>query len=206
MQQEKEEKAFELLRCLYRISPESFALTSIDCLKQLNSQSIERFEPFDPSTLPMDGDSIFLKKAVLRIWRTSSAFGFVGVNGSRYEYLPGEFEKDLETHKSILEEIRNILEPLDVSASSSELADSLISELQQAKSAKLRDNFLRTRRELGLLGAELALSNTHEHRVTHCYSCKMHLESDLFMECSACRWIVCICGACGCGYNSASTG
>ena len=39
-----------------------------------------------------------------------------------------------------------------------------------------------------------------QHRVTHCYSCKRHLDSKVFLECSACHWIICGCGACGCGY------
>ena len=39
------------------------------------------------------------------------------------------------------------------------------------------------------------------HRVTHCYNCKQHLDNKIFLECSACNWIICSCGACGCGYQ-----
>jgi len=39
-------------------------------------------------------------------------------------------------------------------------------------------------------------------RVTHCWSCKCHLDNSINMECVACRWILCDCGACGCGYHA----
>lgn len=38
-------------------------------------------------------------------------------------------------------------------------------------------------------------------RETHCYSCKNYLDNDLYKECRACGWIICFCGACGCGYT-----
>lgn len=39
------------------------------------------------------------------------------------------------------------------------------------------------------------------HRVTHCYNCKSHLDNAISPECSACGWIICECGACGCQYE-----
>jgi hypothetical protein len=39
-------------------------------------------------------------------------------------------------------------------------------------------------------------------RFTHCYDCKRDLNSIDFSVCSECGWIMCICGACGCGYLS----
>ncbi len=35
-------------------------------------------------------------------------------------------------------------------------------------------------------------------RSTHCFSCRMHLDSVDFSLCVACRWIRCSCGACDC--------
>jgi hypothetical protein len=37
-------------------------------------------------------------------------------------------------------------------------------------------------------------------RLTHCYGCKHDLDNEVDVECVACGWIVCRCGACGCGY------
>jgi len=36
------------------------------------------------------------------------------------------------------------------------------------------------------------------HRIAHCYNCKRHLDNEVDVECCACRWIICTCGACGC--------
>jgi len=39
------------------------------------------------------------------------------------------------------------------------------------------------------------------HRTTHCYACTSPLDNAVNQECNLCRWIVCYCGACGCGYT-----
>jgi hypothetical protein len=49
-------------------------------------------------------------------------------------------------------------------------------------------------------GTRLGLGH---RRVTHCYSCERRLDNAVDVECSACGWIVCHCGACGCGYSGA---
>lgn len=36
-------------------------------------------------------------------------------------------------------------------------------------------------------------------RLTHCWSCKQPLSSFINLECEGCKWIICSCGACGCG-------
>jgi len=38
------------------------------------------------------------------------------------------------------------------------------------------------------------------NRKTHCYECHSSLNNEIDMECSRCNWIVCTCGACGCGH------
>lgn len=43
-----------------------------------------------------------------------------------------------------------------------------------------------------------------KHRVTHCYSCAEGLDSSLHIECNSCNWLICYCGACGCGYERPS--
>ena len=40
-----------------------------------------------------------------------------------------------------------------------------------------------------------------KRRVTHCFSCKQHLDSVELSLCDACGWIRCSCSACGCSYN-----
>lgn len=38
-------------------------------------------------------------------------------------------------------------------------------------------------------------------RTTHCYACKSNLDNYFDIECQVCKWIICDCGACGCGYT-----
>lgn len=39
-----------------------------------------------------------------------------------------------------------------------------------------------------------------KQRSTHCYRCKLGLDSVNFGQCSECQWLRCECGACRCGY------
>jgi hypothetical protein len=49
--------------------------------------------------------------------------------------------------------------------------------------------------------AGITEGSTKRHRVAHCYSCKENLDSSLHIECNSCTWLICYCGACGCGYE-----
>lgn len=57
--------------------------------------------------------------------------------------------------------------------------------------------FLRSR---GLTNQGTRLGLGHR-RITHCYNCKRHLDNAVDVECAACGWIICRCGACGCGFS-----
>jgi hypothetical protein len=39
-----------------------------------------------------------------------------------------------------------------------------------------------------------------ERRTTHCYACKARLDNATDLQCTDCDWLLCRCGACGCGY------
>lgn len=45
-------------------------------------------------------------------------------------------------------------------------------------------------------------ANPGNLRIAHCWRCKNHLDNTVDVECKACGWILCRCGACGCGYNN----
>lgn len=62
------------------------------------------------------------------------------------------------------------------------------------------ESFLRGR---GLPNRGTRLGPGHR-RVAHCYNCKRHIDNAADVECMACGWIVCKCGACGCGYSGAA--
>jgi len=42
-------------------------------------------------------------------------------------------------------------------------------------------------------------SQIRERRITYCWSCHGSLDNAIDLECNACGWILCRCGACGCG-------
>jgi hypothetical protein len=42
-------------------------------------------------------------------------------------------------------------------------------------------------------------------RIAHCYNCKKKLDNKVDVECVVCSWILCTCGACGCGYSGSQT-
>ena len=54
--------------------------------------------------------------------------------------------------------------------------------------------------ELGKTG-DARVVESRRHRATHCYSCKCGLSSTSNLECTSCNWLICKCGACGCGYS-----
>lgn len=56
-------------------------------------------------------------------------------------------------------------------------------------------------RKFGKQYSGIAESAGRKHRTTHCYSCKEELDSALRIECNSCSWLICHCGACGCGYE-----
>ena len=64
----------------------------------------------------------------------------------------------------------------------------------------LEDRHRRFLRERGLPdnGIRQAIARMR-HRVTHCWSCHDDLDNSIDVECATCGWIICDCGACGCG-------
>jgi hypothetical protein len=57
-------------------------------------------------------------------------------------------------------------------------------------------------RKCGLMNPGTRLGLGHR-RLTPCYNCKRDLDSAVDVECTACGWIICGCGACSCGYVGA---
>ncbi len=80
----------------------------------------------------------------------------------------------------------------------------LISDLERMLPENVKKDILIERHKYFLAKRKLPYkgindSISRKHRVTHCYVCKEHLDNLVDLECSACGWIICTCGACGCG-------
>lgn len=43
--------------------------------------------------------------------------------------------------------------------------------------------------------------NTKAHREAYCYICRFELSSFDDYSCIRCKWLLCVCGACGCGFK-----
>lgn len=75
-------------------------------------------------------------------------------------------------------------------------------ERRQEQMVNLEKRHKRFLEELGVgfKGVRPA-SRSRFHRVSRCYSCHEELDNSVDVECMACNWILCMCGACGCGYR-----
>ena len=76
---------------------------------------------------------------------------------------------------------------------------------EDALKIKFEANHRRFLLDLGVAESdtvELEASASSRRRETHCFGCQSDLQSDFHFECSRCRWLVCGCGTCGCGYTN----
>lgn len=48
----------------------------------------------------------------------------------------------------------------------------------------------------------VSIKPSFKQRETHCYYCTNNIDNTKFLECNSCSWIICPCGACGCGYGN----
>jgi hypothetical protein len=73
-------------------------------------------------------------------------------------------------------------------------------EREEALKVRCKNNHIDRLNSLGVNygGIRDAKSN---YRKTHCYNCKQYLDGLRYFECLNCGWIICNCGACGCGYK-----
>ncbi len=67
---------------------------------------------------------------------------------------------------------------------------------------------LKGRHEIIITGLGFAYKGTRpsdkgKPRTAHCWMCHSALDNSIDIECVACSWILCDCGACGCGYSRA---
>jgi hypothetical protein len=67
---------------------------------------------------------------------------------------------------------------------------------RQARELAMRHEEHMTERGLSYKGVR---TSTRQRRVANCWSCHSALSSTTDLECNACSWILCSCGACGCG-------
>lgn len=64
----------------------------------------------------------------------------------------------------------------------------------------IEDRHRRFLREMGLPDNGIRQATVRQqHRIARCWSCTGELDNSIDVECATCGWIICDCGACGCG-------
>ncbi|WP_133300540.1 hypothetical protein [Seongchinamella sediminis] len=100
---------------------------------------------------------------------------------------------------------RDFLRDRIVSVARSEIPENLdtfTKEYWRKKHQAIEANHSAHLKKLGLASTGTRpRSKQHPIRVTHCWSCTRDLDSTIDLECCSCGWILCRCGACGCGYK-----
>lgn len=94
----------------------------------------------------------------------------------------------------------------DVALDGADVVNTLLGEkLKQQRLEKQRQETLEAHRQFlkshNLEHQGVQVTTGKSPRVTYCWNCKGHLDNSVNFECSACAWILCRCGACGCGYS-----
>ena len=79
-------------------------------------------------------------------------------------------------------------------------------EARQKRAEQVKDNHKEFLKEKGISYEGVDKNPGKKIRITHCWRCKRHLDSRGFFICKTCGWIICDCGACGCGYDGGRRG
>ncbi len=80
----------------------------------------------------------------------------------------------------------------------------IVEEMIEAVRKEAMSNHARKFITRGLPPPQIIRSIKH-HRTPNCYACHDHLDNRVNVECEACGWIICLCGACGCNFAPAGS-
>lgn len=75
-------------------------------------------------------------------------------------------------------------------------------ESEEKRTKIVRRRHIKFLKERGCDFRGVSSTSGSASRNTHCYECKMSIDDKWFESCMACGWIICECGACGCGYKA----
>jgi len=199
---------FNFLRKIYKINPNPFTDNVIQSLKLLVASKEERLPVLHPGHLPIAGLYIFGEIGKFLLCEQGGTLGCKSEQ-SYFIFAKSTVDQQLNFHREFMKQIISIYDCVNINAIPEEAAQTLVDMIdhrckqrQHANEQRLRANYDRIRREKGLLPGQLRVAMSKRTRVTHCYGCGLHLETGVFLECSICNWLVCTCGACGCGYSA----
>lgn len=64
----------------------------------------------------------------------------------------------------------------------------------------VEDNHKKNLKSFNLPSASIKFVKKQKFRASNCWCCKKKIDNKINFECTSCGWILCDCGACGCGY------
>ncbi len=198
----------DCLREFYRRNPRSFNSTHLSYLKTLNyaSQYTKEGDFFKHGGLYTRGSGKDYRVYSIEPETHCITKGMgicTNTNGTEYFdpdatlLLWDHYSRVKQIHDKILEQFRSTFPSVN------EFVTDVYKQI-----ADVRRQFEDKHKYFLLNSAEVTISNLpllrdpiKPWRQTHCYHCQNDLDGRSFLECSKCEWIVCSCGACGCGYD-----
>lgn len=148
-------------------------------------------------TVPLDlvfSDSSIQHMARLRPSTRDEFFNIPGVNLKRCQLYADIF----------IEVIRRVISEQFIETVAHEEPSVLQQETKEFQQiyTLLSERHSHLLNESGLPNSGISISNGKQtRRYTHCYKCKKDLDNTIYYECNICKWILCSCGACGCGWK-----
>lgn len=199
------------LRSLYRLRRSAFTpdlIVKINKFSEPGSNPIE-LEPLDARLEGVSGSFQVSKYYISQygVFKVIAVEPFPQIEPKVYPKCNTPYFANymLEEHNRIINERTKEFESANAFAANFVFpgvsAEAEISDLTEKYHLMIEENHREFLRKHGkpYLGTQ---PTSKRLRVTHCYSCKTVLSNDLYKECFVCGWIICSCGACGCGYAS----
>jgi len=205
-QNKNEEWLLKILRIIYKEDPKSFTVNHIGKLESFIIPNENRIPVLPLDHKPTAGKCIRSKYGFfLPLIVEEGRYGFER-NDFKSFFLEGELEKKHNYHNSWISQLASVHSSIAPETSATVAAKLILNQLPNYENFRyeevVRSNYANHRKTMGLPSASLNKVEKKNIRETHCYACKKELKTNVQLECSLCGWLVCECGACGCGYNA----
>jgi hypothetical protein len=207
---EKFDSLREHLRRMYQCRPTAFDPSLIELIKECTAVGAKSI-PLNSSISPDDKSFVvghfYLAKAGM--FQVVALDPYPRIVPDVYPTCNTPYFKQWmwEEHLRLVEESYGRQKAVDAFAKSYVLptipAADEIAQVKLQYDTEIREAHRRFVENLGIPYSGTSTSS-RTRRITHCYSCKSHLDNAIDTECNTCQWIVCSCGACGCGYSGAA--
>ena len=81
------------------------------------------------------------------------------------------------------------------------LSPEVLLQVEEAQRVRTRQAHRERLAAMGLDFKGIRKKFNQRERAARCHECARSLDSSHNLDCAACAWMICKCGACGCGYD-----